>query len=87
MWFIPQYFVMTLAEVLINVTGIKIYNFILFYSSGVEWAYTEAPPSMKSVVNAFWVLTVCVGNLIDLIIVSIKFTEKQSSEYFLFGTS
>ncbi|CBY14196.1 unnamed protein product [Oikopleura dioica] len=74
MWFIPQYFVMTLAEVLINVTG-------------VEWAYTEAPPSMKSVVNAFWVLTVCVGNLIDLIIVSIKFTEKQSSEYFLFGTS
>ncbi|CAG5084087.1 Oidioi.mRNA.OKI2018_I69.PAR.g10542.t1.cds [Oikopleura dioica] len=74
MWFIPQYFVMTLAEVLINVTG-------------VEWAYTEAPPSMKSVVNAFWVLTVCVGNLIDLIIVSIKFTEKQSSEYFLFGMS
>ena len=34
LWFVPQYFVMTLSEVLVSVTG-------------VEWAYTEAPPSMK----------------------------------------
>ena len=33
--FIPQYFVMTLSEVLVSVTG-------------VEWAYTEAPPNMKA---------------------------------------
>ena len=57
--FIPQYLVLTIAEVMVSVTG-------------VEWAYTEAPPTMKAIVNALWVLTTCVGNLIDLVIVSLK---------------
>ena len=64
----PQYFVITLSEVFISVTG-------------VEWAYTEAPPQMKAIVNACWVMTTCVGNLIDLIIVSIKFTKLQECFY------
>ena len=70
--FIPQYFVITLSEILVSVTG-------------VEWAYTEAPPQMKAIVNACWVMTTCFGNLIDLIIVSIKFTPLQSMEYFIFA--
>ena len=69
---IPQYFIITLSEVFVSVTGI-------------EWAYTEAPTCMKSIVNAFWVLTTCVGNLIDLAIVSIKFTRIQSTEYLIFS--
>merc|ERR1719471_549824 len=53
--------------------------------TGVEWAYTEAPPSMKAIVNALWVMTTCIGNLIDLIIISIKFSKYQSVEYFIFA--
>ena len=86
--------------------------------TGVEWAYTEAPPSMKAwvspnnnvnlkftfykesesdfdfwlrntlfkaIMNACWVLTTCIGNLIDLVIVSLKFTREQSNEYFIFA--
>ena len=33
--FIPQYLVITVSEIMVSVTG-------------VEWAYTEAPPSMKA---------------------------------------
>jgi POT family proton-dependent oligopeptide transporter len=31
--------------------------------TGLEYAYTQAPPSMKSTMNAIWLLTVTVGNL------------------------
>ena len=72
LWFIPQYFLITVGEIMVSVTG-------------VEWAYTEAPPSMKAIMNACWVLTTCVGNLIDLVIVSLKFTREQSNEYFIFA--
>jgi len=70
--FIPQYLVITVSEIMVSVTG-------------VEWAYTEAPPSMKAIVNALWVMTTCIGNLIDLIIISIKFSKYQSVEYFIFA--
>jgi len=70
--FIPQYFLITVGEIMVSVTG-------------VEWAYTEAPPSMKAIMNACWVLTTCIGNLIDLVIVSLKFTREQSNEYFIFA--
>mgnify|MGYP000752959479 CR=1 FL=1 len=40
---------------------------------------------IKAIVNACWVMTTCIGNLIDLIIVSIKFTKLQSMEYFIFA--
>ena len=33
--FIPQYLVITVSEIMVSVTG-------------VEWAYTEAPPTMKA---------------------------------------
>ncbi|CBY34178.1 unnamed protein product [Oikopleura dioica] len=69
---IPQFAVITIAEVLISVTGL-------------EFAYTQAPPSMKSVLQSFWLLTVCFGNIIDIFIVSIDFTELQSTEYFVFA--
>jgi len=49
--------------------------------TGVEWAYTEAPPSMKAIVNALWVMTTCIGNLIDLIIISIKVSITVASSF------
>jgi POT family proton-dependent oligopeptide transporter len=34
----------------------------------LEYAYTQAPKSMKSTMNAIWLLTVTVGNLFDAFI-------------------
>ena len=40
---------------------------------------------MKAIMNACWYMTICFGNLIDLVIVSLKFTREQSNEYFIFA--
>lgn len=50
-WQLPQYVVLTMAEVLCSITGL-------------EFAYAEAPISMKSVVMAFFLITVAIGNLL-----------------------
>uniref|UniRef100_A0A1B6F9B3 Major facilitator superfamily (MFS) profile domain-containing protein n=1 Tax=Cuerna arida TaxID=1464854 RepID=A0A1B6F9B3_9HEMI len=55
LWLLPQYFFVTLAEVLFSVAGI-------------EFAYTDAPESMKSVIQAIWLLTSTVGNFVFIFI-------------------
>src|SRR6201999_2746477 len=49
-WQVLPYALLTLGEVLVSATGL-------------EFAYSQAPPSMKGVLMAFWSLTVTVGNL------------------------
>ncbi|MGG9970534.1 POT family MFS transporter [Ferruginibacter sp. SUN002] len=49
-WQILAYFVLSVGEILVSITGL-------------EYAYTQAPKSMKSTMNAIWLLTVSVGNL------------------------
>lgn len=51
LWQILQYWIMTTAEVLISVTGL-------------EFAYTQAPRSMKSTIMGFWLLCVTFGNVL-----------------------
>jgi POT family proton-dependent oligopeptide transporter len=51
MWQFWPYLVMTMAEVMISITGL-------------EFAYTQAPRAMKSTVMSLWLLTVFFGNLI-----------------------
>lgn len=58
LWQVPQYAILTAAEVLFSVTGL-------------EFAYSQAPISMKSVVQAIWCLTSAGGDLITIIIVGI----------------
>ncbi|ALC48233.1 CG2930 [Drosophila busckii] len=72
LWLIPQYVIMTLGEVMFSVTGL-------------EFSYAQAPASMKSVLQACWLLGVAFGNLIVVIIAELKFFEKQSYEFFLFA--
>ncbi len=48
-WQVIPYLIMTLSEVLVSVTGL-------------EFAYTQAPPRMKSIVMSFWLLCVAFGN-------------------------
>jgi POT family proton-dependent oligopeptide transporter len=50
-WQVVPYIVLTTAEVLVSTTGL-------------EFAFTQAAPQMKSSVMSFWLLTVSFGNLI-----------------------
>ncbi|XP_014600773.1 PREDICTED: peptide transporter family 1 [Polistes canadensis] len=72
MWMLPQYIVITMAEVLFSITGL-------------EFAFTQSPPSMKSLMQSSWLLTVAFGNLIVVIIAEVKFFSRQVYEFFLFA--
>ncbi len=50
LWQILPYALMTFGEVLVSATGL-------------EFAYSQAPISMKGVITSFWYLSVTVGNL------------------------
>lgn len=57
----------------------------MFSVTGLEFSFTQSPSSMKSVLQAFWLLTVTFGNIFVVIIAKIKLFEAQSSEFFLFA--
>uniref|UniRef100_A0A8D2NZW5 Solute carrier family 15 member 1 n=1 Tax=Zosterops lateralis melanops TaxID=1220523 RepID=A0A8D2NZW5_ZOSLA len=71
-WQIPQYFLLTCAEVLFSVTGL-------------EFSYSQAPSNMKAVLQAGWLLTVAVGNIIVIIVAGVSTIKKQWVEYVLFA--
>jgi len=71
LWQLPQYFVITFAEILISITGI-------------EFAYSQAAPSMKSVVQAIWLFTVALGDLIIILITLIEGVFHQHLEIEMF---
>lgn len=48
LWQIPQNVVMTAGEIMFSITGL-------------EFAYSQAPDSMKAVVQAAWLFTVSAG--------------------------
>jgi solute carrier family 15 oligopeptide transporter 1 len=50
-WQLPQYMVITMAE-------------IVFSIPGLQFTYSQAPASMKSVCQACWSLTVAFGNIL-----------------------
>jgi len=54
-WQVLPYAILTLGEVLVSATGL-------------EFAYSQAPASMKSAIMAFWSLSVTVGNLWVLLV-------------------
>ena len=49
-WQVVPYLLLTFGEVLVSATGL-------------EFAYSQAPASMKGVVMSFWNLTTTIGNL------------------------
>jgi POT family proton-dependent oligopeptide transporter len=55
LWQLLPYLIITMAEVLISTTGL-------------EFAFTQAPKAMKSTITGYWQLTVAVGNLIVVFI-------------------
>jgi POT family proton-dependent oligopeptide transporter len=54
-WQVLPYALLTLGEVLVSATGL-------------EFAYSQAPQSMKGVLMSFWLLSVTIGNLWVLVV-------------------
>jgi POT family proton-dependent oligopeptide transporter len=72
LWQIVQYFIMTVAEVLVSVTGL-------------EFAYTQAPRAMKSTIMSFWLLCVTLGNLLVAFLAPLQKTLALSQFFWLFA--
>ncbi|XP_069746641.1 solute carrier family 15 member 1-like isoform X2 [Narcine bancroftii] len=62
---IPQYLLITSGEVIFSVTGL-------------EFSYSQAPPNMKSVLQAGWLLTTAFGNIIVLIVAEASTIQEQN---------
>ncbi|XP_023320404.1 peptide transporter family 2 isoform X2 [Eurytemora carolleeae] len=73
-WILPQYIILTVGEILFSITSL-------------EFAYSQAPVSMKSIMQSLFYLTTAVGNLITLIVVEIvsALELEQWIEFFLFA--
>lgn len=69
---IPQYVLATAGEIMFSITGL-------------EFSYSQAPRSMKSVLQACWLLTVAIGNLIVVLVTENRFFDNPANESFLFG--
>lgn len=66
LWQLPQIIVITAAEIMFSVTGL-------------EFSFTQAPESMKSVLQACWLLSVAIGNMLVVVVAKMKFFESQVS--------
>ncbi|UMM30059.1 hypothetical protein L5515_012108 [Caenorhabditis briggsae] len=72
LWQIPQYVIITAGEVMFSITGL-------------EFAYSEASPQLKSVVQALWLFTTAVGDLIVVIIFMLNIFSDVAVQMFVFG--
>lgn len=58
---------------------------LLLSIPGLQFAFTQAPSSMKSVVTAAWFLNNAFGNLIVVIITQLDALSSQKAEYFFYA--
>lgn len=70
-WQFVPYFVITVAEILISITGL-------------QFAYTQAPRAMKSTIMSLWLLTVFFGNMITAYIARLNKFQEGSPQFFYF---
>ncbi|GFV50141.1 solute carrier family 15 member 2 [Trichonephila clavipes] len=71
LWQIPQSIVITAGEVMFSITGL-------------DFSYSQAPESLKSVVQAIWLLTNALGNFLVVLLNFLKF-ERYSHEFFMYA--
>jgi cytochrome b subunit of formate dehydrogenase len=71
-WQLVQISVMSVAEVMLAV-------------SGLNFAYSQAPASMKSIIQSAFTMTISMGNLVVIIVAESKFIENQIYEYIVFA--
>lgn len=70
-WMIPQFWILSCAEVLVSITGL-------------EFAYSQAPKWLKSIVMSGWLFTTAVGNGIVALLALIKIGNR-ALEFFLYA--
>ncbi|CAH0729496.1 unnamed protein product, partial [Brenthis ino] len=68
---LPQFLIISTAEVLFAVTG-------------NEFAFKEAPESMKAVMSAVWLMTEAAGNVIIIVVTRIFINYKQETQSFIY---
>jgi len=75
-WQIPQYIIITMGEIMVSITGLS-------------FAYSQAPESMKAVLQSGWLFTTFVGNAVVVIVTEAQHGSesklKHSEELFLFA--
>lgn len=71
-WQVPQHMVLALGEVLV-------------YVQFLQFAYTQAPRQMKSVLQAFFSMVIGGGNLIVALIASTEIFKSIAYEYLMFA--
>merc|ERR1712079_586930 len=71
-WLLPQIIIITVGEIMFSITGI-------------EFAYSQAPESMKSVVQALWLWTTAFGNVIVIFVAEAGTFDDRASEFFMFA--
>ena len=72
LWQLAPYVALTLGEVLVSVTGL-------------EFAYSQAPPSMKGTIQSFWLLTTFAGNLVVAVMARLNVFTGASALLFYAG--
>lgn len=72
LWQFPMFFLIMLAEVLISVPGL-------------QFCYTHAPSSMKTVLTAVWFINNALGNGIVVIFTELRLIENKSVEFFFYA--
>eukprot|EP00008_Paramoeba_atlantica_P001433 CAMPEP_0201503814 /NCGR_PEP_ID=MMETSP0151_2-20130828/84872_1 /ASSEMBLY_ACC=CAM_ASM_000257 /TAXON_ID=200890 /ORGANISM="Paramoeba atlantica, Strain 621/1 / CCAP 1560/9" /LENGTH=163 /DNA_ID=CAMNT_0047897507 /DNA_START=1126 /DNA_END=1617 /DNA_ORIENTATION=- len=71
LWQVPQFVLLGAGEIMLSVTGL-------------EFAYCQAPKSMKTIVMAAWLMTMAVGNLLVVVIAYIDFIPSDYGLQLLF---
>ncbi|GFQ92799.1 hypothetical protein TNCT_1141 [Trichonephila clavata] len=69
---LPQIVFLSCGEVMFSVTGLK-------------FTYSQAPSSLKSVVQAIWLVTNGVGNVLVIILDEVMNIPDQSNQYFVYA--
>jgi len=69
LWQVPAYLFLSIGEVLVSVTAL-------------EFAYTQAPPAMKSVIMSLWYVTIAAGSLLTAAVA--KLNRFHGAWYFAF---
>lgn len=71
LWQFPQFLLIMLAEVWLSMTGLN-------------FSFTQSPPSMRSVMTAAWFCNNAFGNLIVVTITELDIFNQQSNAYFFY---
>ncbi|CAM6016303.1 unnamed protein product [Sphagnum balticum] len=73
LWQIPQFVAISTADIMVSITFL-------------EFAYSQAPDSMKSVIQAAWLFSIAAGNLVMVLLVAIIGNcLSRANEFFFFA--